>query len=446
MVRVRFAPSPTGILHIGGARTALFNYLFAKKHKGKFVLRIEDTDLERSTKENEDEILQSLRWLGLEWDEGIGSADEKSFGPYRQTERMDRHLALGEKLKNSGAAYMDEEGCLRLKYPEEDIIVPDLICGDCRFAPDSLGLGPVIIRSNGTPTFHLAVVSDDIDMKITHVIRGQDHLTNTAKHIVLFKAAGATVPQFGHLPLLLGEDGSKLSKRNLTGFTTVKDFRDKGFLPEALLNFVNLLGWSHPEGKDIFDLEEAAELFTLERVNTTGAKFELSKLDWFNGQYIRALDPRVLAEDTKPWLGEWQESIAQRGEAFWEAAISTLKTDVLRLTDVARLGELLCSEYIVPNEEAEVFVQAEDTSGVYVLVKESLKAIINELLPAEGNDCYTQDEIKHVLKVLRKNVEAPPKLVFQSARIIFTGALRGAELDLFLPFVTRQTIISRLSK
>ncbi len=444
MVRVRFAPSPTGLLHIGGARTALFNYLFAKKHKGKFILRIEDTDKERSTKENEDEILFSLKWLGLEWDEGIGSKDETSHGPYRQSHLLDRHLALGEKLQSSGAAYLDDENCVRLKYPTEDIIVPDLVCGECRFAPDSLGPDPVIIRSDGTPTFHLANVSDDIDMKITHVIRGQDHLTNSAKHIVLFRAAGAEIPHFAHLPLLLGEDGSKLSKRNLTGFTTVNDFREKGFLPQALINFINLLGWSHPEGQDIFDLKDAIDLFTLERVNTTGAKFELSKLDWFNGQYIRSLSSRQLAEDTKPWLGGWQESVLNRGEAFWESAISHLKTDLLRLTDVERLGELLCSEYIAPNEESEEFIQAEETSAVFTAVKYGLREIVLELNPSEGQDSYSREEIKHILKVLRKNVDAPPKLVFQSARIIFTGALRGAELDMFLPFVTRQTILARI--
>lgn len=444
MVRVRFAPSPTGLLHVGGARTALFNYLFAKKHNGKFILRIEDTDKERSTKENEDEILYSLNWLGLTWDEGVGSKDETSYGPYRQSERLDRHLALAEKLKQSSSAYTDDEGCVRLRYPKEDIVVPDIICGDCRFATDSLGPDPVILRSDGTPTFHLANVSDDIDMKITHIIRGQDHLTNTAKHIVLFKAAGADVPQFAHLPLLLGEDGSKLSKRNLTGFTTVQDFREKGFLPKALINFINLLGWSHPESKDIFDLEEATSLFTLERVNTTGAKFELSKLDWFNGQYIRALNSRELADSTLPWLGGWKTQVESRGTAFWEHAISALKTDLLRLTDVERLGELLCSEYLEPNDEAKDFINADDSAVVFKAVKEGLKQILSELLPAEGADCYSQEEVKHILKVLRKNVDAPPKLVFQSSRIIFTGELRGAELDVLLPHVTRQTLISRL--
>lgn len=444
MVRVRFAPSPTGLLHIGGARTALFNYLFARQQGGKFVLRIEDTDKERSTKENEEEIVASLKWLGLSWDEGVGSSDETSHGPYRQSERVSQHMEFLEMLKSSSSAYTDNEGCVRLKYPDEDIVVQDMICGDCRFAPNSLGPDPVIMRSDGTPTFHLANVADDIHMKITHIIRGQDHLTNSAKHVVLFRAAGVEVPRFAHLPLLLGEDGSKLSKRNLTGFTTVQDFREKGFLPEALLNFINLLGWSHPESKDIFDIDEAVRLFSLERVNTTGAKFELSKLDWFNGQYLRSIDEERLAELTLPWLADWRGEIERRGRSYWSTTISALKTDILRLTDVERLGQLLCAEVIEPNEEARAFIEGAESRDVFLSVRAKLREVVLEFFPTEGSDSYSQEEIKHLLKVVRKGVDAPPKLIFQSSRIIFTGALKGAELDLLLPFVPRQILVSRI--
>jgi len=304
MIRVRFAPSPTGLLHIGGARTALFNFLASRKEDAVFILRVDDTDKERSLVENETSILESLKWLGLNWDEGVGIEPEGPYAPYRQSERLAKHLALAEHLKSSSAAYIDDENCVRLRYPDEDIVVDDLICGECRFSPSSLGPDPVIIRSDGSPTYHLASVADDVEMGITHVIRGQDHLTNTAKHIVLFRALGAKVPAFAHLPLILGEDGSKLSKRNSTGFTTVPDFIAAGYLPEALCNFMCLLGWSHPEGKDIFNLEEAAQVFNFDRVSSTSAKFELTKLDWFNAQYIRALSPDELSEITLKWTGE----------------------------------------------------------------------------------------------------------------------------------------------
>ncbi len=443
-VRVRFAPSPTGLLHIGGARTALFNYLFAKKHNGTFILRIDDTDKERSLIENEEEIIHSLNWLGLTWDEGAASSNTPH-GSYHQAKRLQRHLEFAAILQKSSAAYTDSEGCVRLRYPDQDIVVKDIICGDCRFSPNSLGPDPVILRSDGTPTYHLASVADDIDFEITHIIRGQDHLTNTAKHIVLFEAAGAKIPEFAHLPLILGEDGSKLSKRNSTGYTTVKEFREKGFLPSALLNFLNLLGWSHPESKDIFDLTEAANNFTLERVNITGAKFELSKLDWFNGQYLRALSEEDLANITLPWTGEFRTQVESKGLNFWTKAVTALKTDIARLNDVEKVASLLLSEHVEPNQESIDFIENEISGPVYKEVRSSLLTILNEHYPEEGESTFSQPQVKAILKLVKNASKAQAKLVFQSARIILTGALRGAELDVLLPHVDRTLIISRVS-
>lgn len=445
MVRVRFAPSPTGLLHIGGARTALFNYLYARQQKGVFVLRIEDTDKERSLKEHEANILDSMRWLGINWDEGVGANENTSYAPYRQSERMERHLALAEKLKSSSAAYIDSENCVRLKYPTETILVDDMICGECRFTPDSLGPDPVIIRSDGTPTFHLANVADDIDMGITHVIRGADHLTNSAKHVVLFQAAGAPVPRFAHLPLILGPDGSKLSKRNLTGFTTVSDFRNAGYLPDALNNFLCLLGWSHPEGKDIFSLDEIVDCFSLERINRTGAKFELSKLDWYNGQYLRAKSPEELASITLPWTGAWKSEIERRGNKYWTNSVTSLKTDFDKLTQVEKVANLLLTEKIEVNEEASTYFSEPDNKNILKLVQASLLATLNELAPEDGEDCYSLEQIKQITKLVKKSVEAPQaKLIFQSIRVLTTGALKGAELDSLLPFVPKQVLISRI--
>lgn len=448
MVRVRFAPSPTGSLHIGGARTALFNYLFAKQHKGTFILRIEDTDKERSLPVHEKNILDSMRWLGLTWDEGVGanggSDDVGPYGPYRQSERLSKHLALAEQLKKSSAAYVDSENCVRLKYPEGVILVEDLILGECRFTADSLGPDPVILRSDGTPTFHLANVADDIDMKVSHIIRGADHLTNSAKHVVLFQAAGADVPKFGHMPLILGSDGSKLSKRNSTGFTTVDDFKNAGYLPDALMNFISLLGWSHPEGQDVFSIEDIVSLFSLERVNNSGAKFELSKLDWYNAHYLRAKSNDDLGAITLPWTGAWRSEVERRGTTYWAHAISSLKTDFERLTQVEDVAKALCIETTQVSEEAKSFFDTSEARTVISQVKTELLSAFDTVPLSDGEDCYSLEQIKSITKFVRKAVDAPPKLVFQSIRVLITGEMRGAELDSLLPFVPRTVLESRV--
>lgn len=449
MVRVRFAPSPTGVLHIGGARSALFNYLFARQNKGTFILRIEDTDRERSLLEHEKNILDSMRWLGLTWDEGVGakggSEDFGPYGPYRQSQRLSRHLELAEQLKKSSAAYLDNENCLRLKYPDGVILVNDLILGECRFTADALGPDPVILRSDGTPTFHLANVADDIDMKVTHIIRGADHLTNSAKHVVLFQAAGADIPKFGHMPLILGSDGSKLSKRNSTGFTTVDDFRNAGYLPEALMNFVSLLGWSHPEGKDIFSIEEIIDLFSLERVNNSGAKFELSKLDWYNAQYLRSKPDDELGRLTLSWSGSWKSEIERKGARYWSKAISSLKTDFDKLTQIETVAKLLLSEETEVSDEAKNLFSEDVNSQVISKVKiEFIKALENVPL-SDGEDCYSLEQIKSITKLIRKSVESPPKLIFQAIRVLITGELRGAELDSLLPNISRHILLSRIN-
>jgi len=443
MVRVRFAPSPTGALHIGGARTALFNYLFAKQNSGTFILRIDDTDKERSLVEHEKNIISSLKWLGLNWDEGVDALSEP-YAPYRQSARMDKHLALAEALRKTSAAYQDEEGCVRLKYPSKDIVVNDIICGECRFAPDTLGPDPVILRSDGTPTYHLASVADDIDMKISHVIRGQDHLTNTAKHIVLFEAAGAVVPKFAHLPLILGEDGSKLSKRNSTGFTTVTDFINAGYLPQSLMNFLSLLGWSHPDSIDLFSIESIVDKFTLERVNHTGAKFEMSKLDWFNGQYIRSIDSEELSKITLPWTGKYKDLIEKRGTKYWTTAITSLKTDFDKLNQVENVANLLLSESIEVSEEARSYFMLPENFDIFSSVKKELLDEMSNIILEDGSDSLSLEQIKYLTKHVKKKLDCPPKLIFQSIRVLTTGALKGAELDILLPHVPREILKTRI--
>ncbi len=340
--RVRFAPSPTGYLHVGGARTALFNWLFARRHRGVFILRIEDTDTERSSAEMVDRVLESMRWLGLDWDEGpeVGGPH----APYFQSQRYERHKAMADRLLASGHAYhcyctpdelkekraaaeaagggwrydrtctdlpkdeidrRERSGmprAVRVRVPEGTIKFHDLVRGPIEF--DSAHVEDfVILRSDGHPTYHLSVVSDDVEMAITHVVRGEDHISNTPKQILLYQAIGATIPQFAHVPLILGPDKKRLSKRH--GATSVGEYEKQGYLPEAMFNFLALLGWSPPgevrgqvgrvgqvgqvgpeKERELFSADELAAVFALEDINGGNAVFNPEKLDWFNQQYI----------------------------------------------------------------------------------------------------------------------------------------------------------------
>src|SRR3954464_11733548 len=280
-MRVRFAPSPTGELHIGGARTALYNWLLARKHGGTFVLRIEDTDRERSTPENVEQIYDALRWLELDWDEG----------PISQAERVDRHKEEIARLLDEGHAYMDE-GAVRLRVPNEgSTTVNDLIRGEIVFEHQAID-DFVIARSDGSPLYNLAVAVDDRDMGITHVIRGADHISNTPRQLMILDALGSPPPVYAHLPLLHGPDGKKLSKRH--GAASVQELRDAGYLPAAVRNYLALLGWGFDETTTFFSTEELVRNFSLERVSKSPAVFDEKKLRWMNGRYLREMDPGEL--------------------------------------------------------------------------------------------------------------------------------------------------------
>jgi glutamyl-tRNA synthetase len=293
-VRVRFAPSPTGYLHIGGARTAIFNWLYARHTGGTFVLRIEDTDDARNTQEAVDVILDGLRWLGLDWDEGPTSGDNKGpskgpHGPYFQSARADVYKRRIQELKDKDLAY-EHEGAVRFRMQREPVVIPDLVVGNVtRELTDREKMEPdfVIVRSDGNPVFHLVNVIDDIEMGITHVIRGEDHLSNTAKHIALFRAFGAEPPQFAHIPLILNTDKSKMSKRD-TG-AALSGYMDGGCAPEALVNYLCLLSWSPKGNREIIPLEEVVQLFDLPQVVRHNASFDIDKLHWINGEYIRLM-------------------------------------------------------------------------------------------------------------------------------------------------------------
>ena len=326
------APSPTGYLHVGTARTALFNWLHARHRGGTFIVRVDDTDLERSTEEYEEEILSSFRWLGLDWDEGVGVGGPH--GTYRQSDRLDRYRGLAEELVKSGAAYRDDRspdeleelrakaqgegrhpghyirrpettfdsGVIRLSIPEgETVVFVDIVRGPITFESQALD-DFVILRSDGTPTYHLASTVDDIDYEITHVARGEDLLPSTPKHILLTRALGGPEPRYAHLPLLLGPDGKKLSKRH--GATALSDYRTSGILADAMFNYLATLGWSLDSQTTIFTREEAVARFDLADVSKNPSAFDPDKLLWMNGEYIRAMPTEEFSSLARPWVEE----------------------------------------------------------------------------------------------------------------------------------------------
>src|SRR5579862_1039439 len=303
--RVRFAPSPTGYLHVGGARTALFNWLFARRQGGTFILRIEDTDAQRSSWEMVAGIVDGLRWLGLDWDEGpdVGGTHE----PYFQSQRLEKYQARAHALVAQGKAFHDE-GAVRFQVPPGRTQFDDLVHGPIAFENEHIE-NFVILRSDGQPTYHLSVVVDDVEMEVTHVVRGDDHVSNTPKQVLLYEALGAPVPAFAHVPLILGPDKKRLSKRH--GATSVGEYEKRGVLPEAMVNFLALLGWSPGGNEEVFSRDELISAFALEGISGGNAVFNVEKLEWFNQQHIMRLAPEELGRRIKPSLeaaGLWSEA------------------------------------------------------------------------------------------------------------------------------------------
>jgi glutamyl-tRNA synthetase len=386
-MRVRFAPSPTGVLHIGGARTALYNWLLARGRGGAFVLRIEDTDRERSTPENVEQILEALRWLELDWDEG----------PLSQWERRERHSEAVERLLESGDAYEDE-GAVRFRVPEEgELRFDDAVLGEIA-TPYSAIKDFVVRRSDGSPLYNLAVSVDDRDMGITHVVRGQDHVSNTPRQIMLLRALGAEPPRYGHIPLLHGPDGKKLSKRH--GAASVQELRDTGYLPEAVRNYVSLLGWGYDESTTFMTTDELVERFSLERVSKNPAVFDEQKLRWMNGRYLRELEPVE--------LGRRLEELYGREVPPEAVAISQEKMQTL-----AEFWPM--AGFLV--ERREIDPQAWDRvmrdGG-----PDRLRAAREALEAAEPFDTET---VERALRGVVERLEVKPKEVFQPVRVAITG-------------------------
>ena len=476
MIRTRFAPSPTGYLHVGGARTALFSFLYARKHGGKFILRIEDTDVERSTRESERSLMEDLKWLGFDWDEGPDVGGD--YGPYRQSERIEIYKKYAQKLVDEGKAYpvyaeAEELEKLREKLiansqtphytkemlqslisPEEvekrkklgkapaiyfamerkERILKDLVKGDVRFGEDSMG-DFVILRSNGLPTYNFAVVIDDALMKITHVIRGDDHLSNTVKQMALYEALNFDMPQFAHLSTILGPDRSRLSKRH--GSTSVGEYRKKGYLPQAMVNYLALLGWSHPQLKEIIDMEELIEKFDLDRVSKNPAVYDEKKLTWMNGQYIRKLSKEELYDYAKPFvvpkLFSEQEYI--NNKKWMMLALESIKSEIETL---AEASEKLNVYLEVPKVNLKLKDELEKT-GVIIAFKKLMDVY-------ESLEEWKIENILEATKKVLKESKVKGKEFYHPLREILTGKDSGPDLVNLIYLLGRENVVSRLKR
>jgi glutamyl-tRNA synthetase len=457
-VRTRFAPSPTGYLHVGGARTALFCYLYARKHGGQFVLRIEDTDLERSTAESVNAILEGMTWLGLDYDEG----------PFYQTQRFDRYNQIIDELLDKGLAYrcdcpkerleklrVDQmarkqkpryDGCcrnkpvdpsqphvIRFKNPADGVvIVDDLIRGRMPFANEELD-DLIIRRSDGTPTYNLSVVVDDADMEITHVIRGDDHINNTPRQINILRALGFEPPRYAHVPMILGDDGARLSKRH--GAVSVISYRDMGYLPEALLNYLVRLGWSHGD-QEIFSIEQMIELFDISDVNKAASSFNTSKLDWLNQQYLQQAEPARVARLLSPHMGRIDIDPSTGPDLA-----DVVKAQAARAKTLVELAEISAFCY----RDFEEFDEGSAKKHLRLVAREPLEKLRAgfELMAFED---WTPEQLKHVVEGVAEELQLNLGKVAQPLRVAIVGRAASPGIEETLMLVGKEATLRRIDK
>ena len=476
--RLRFAPSPTGYLHVGGARTALFNWLYARRHGGTFVLRIEDTDVERSSAEMIDGILDGLRWLGLTWDEGpdVGGAH----APYFQSARLDKYRAMAGRLVETGHGYYcycDPEDLKRQreaadtagggwKYPRTCCALPperaaeleaagaprairfkvpdggttgfhDLVHGDIAVAHDTIE-DFVVLRSDGHPTYHLSVVVDDIDMQITHVVRGDDHISNTPKQVLLYGAFGAPLPAFAHVPLILGPDKKRLSKRH--GATSVTEYQRRGILPEAMFNFLALLGWSPGGDREVMTREEIVRAFTLEGISGGNAVFNPEKLDWFNQQHIMRMDAAEIARRIELPLraaGMWREEYRGALRSWFLEVIELLKPRAKTLDDFVDRGVPFLSDQIVRDRAAVERHLSEPGIG------EHLAALRQRI---EQIDVFDPETLEAALRATAEERGIKAAALIHATRVAVTGQAVSPGLFEVLTLIGKRRVIRRLEE
>jgi nondiscriminating glutamyl-tRNA synthetase len=471
MIRLRFAPSPTGHLHVGNARTALFNWLLARGQGGTFILRIEDTDLERSTKASEAKILEDLRWMGLDWDEGVEAAG--ALGPYRQSERLDIYRAHTERLLSAGHAYRcfcsaemldaerkaqlaagqppryagtcraldaaesarrhaaGEPAVVRLRVPaDREVTFRDLVRGDVTFHTDQIG-DPVLVRSDGIPAYNYAVVIDDQLMAISHVIRGEDHISNTPRQVLVYEAFGWSPPQFAHLSLVLGPDHAPLSKRH--GATSVAEFRAKGYLPEALVNYLALIGWG-AGGEELMPALDLARRFRLEEVSHSAGVFDEDKLSWVNRHYLKTATPARLVAEALPFLRDagivtGEPSLDAR--AWLESTLPSAASSVDRLSQLPeRLHAIF--HFDAATAMAQDAIHRELTESSARQVVDGLAEVLADTPPLLDRDAFRAAAAR-----VKDRTGAKGKALFHPMRVVLTGATEGPELDIVVPAIER---------
>ena len=429
-VRVRFAPSPTGYLHVGGARTALFNWLYARKNGGKLVLRVEDTDQARNTDEARAAILNGLRWLGLEWDEGPEVGGD--CGPYFQSERKSNYDAALAVLEAAGRVYTEESGAVRFKFSRTPITVHDLVCGDVQFAateePDM-----TVRRPDGSYIFHFVNVIDDIEMGITHVFRGEDHLSNTWKHIDLFNALGKTPPTYAHIPLLLNPSGSKMSKRDEGA--SIESYRENGFLPDAVFNYLCLLGWTPRAETEKLDRQQLTDLFEPSEIHSSNARFDIEKCAWFNAHYLRDLAPDVLFEATAPFLEKANLDISDK--ALATAALQSVKEKVSLLKEFPEWVHYFFREDFP--FEADVVTKLQS--------KPENRDLINALIGALKKPAdWTEDSIHEAMKQVATDQGVKPGALMPLMRFSLSGQSRGPGVTTIAHLIGQNRAVARLQR
>lgn len=477
-IKVRFAPSPTGPFHIGGARSALFNWLLARHTGGTFLLRIEDTDLNRSSRESEENIKESMRWLGLDWDEGIDVGG--SNGPYRQTERLEIYQKEAQRLIDEGKAYycycsqeeLEEERqkqlkdgrtpvysghcrhltekqvlqykkegrlpVVRLRVPErETIAFNDMVRGHVEFQTSGVG-DFIIMKSGGIPVYNFAVVVDDALMGITHVIRAEEHLSNTPRQIAIYHALGYKIPEFGHISLILGADHKKMSKRH--GATSVMAYKDMGYLPEAVVNYLALLGWAPKGEQELFSREELIKAFSLSRVSANDAVFDMEKLNWINFQYMKKLSPKQLLVFLLPFIekaGYITAPLSEEKKAWLEKVISYVRE---RISYGAQAPEQLkiFFEDVPPFSDDEIVSIMKEETSITVL-----KAFIDALKQVGD---FTEESVSACFKAVMKNTGIKGKNAFEPVRIALTGATKGPGIYEMMVLFGKEKTLSLLEK
>jgi nondiscriminating glutamyl-tRNA synthetase len=476
-VRVRYAPSPTGHLHIGNARTALFNYLFARNQNGKFIIRIEDTDQKRNIEGGEESQLRYLKWLGIEWDESIDVGGE--YGPYRQSERTEIYQKYTEELLEKGLAYhcyctseelekereeqqansqmprysgkcrnltaeqraeLEAEGrepSIRFRVPSNtEIKWNDIVKDEVSF--ESEGIGDfVIVKKDGTPTYNYAVAIDDHLMKMTHVLRGDDHISNTPKQILVYEALGWTPPVFGHMTLIVNENRRKLSKRDESIIQFIEQYKELGYLPEALFNFITMLGWSPVGEEEIFSKEQFIEIFDPARLSKSPALFDTSKLRWMNNQYMKQLDLDEVVALSVPHLvkaGKVEETRDAETEQWVRDLVALYQEQMSFGAEIVELTEMFFKKEIDYSEEAKAVLAEEQ-------VPEVLKAFAEEISSLEE---FSADEIKAATKAVQKATGQKGKKLFMPIRVATTGETHGPELPKAISLLGKETVLARL--